>query len=149
MLMPIPKFKLEESIWFLTEKDLLKYGKIQLVSVAFSLEESNVYYHVVDDSEMNHVVNEKQVVEKTYNILHPKYNIGDIVNYSFTATNRKRSTTNGTIEKIEIHITQEKTIEIGYIMDDDPDYIVLEDEIIGFSDDNFIGANIIDATGGK
>lgn len=136
MLFQFPKHRIADNIWFLSDKDFLIHGKIVLITLAISEKECNVYYHVVSDANHNHVITEKQVIDNVINIPSPKYMIKDVVKYKYTAVDNSIITAEGCIDSIQIHIN-DGVIETIYFMEDDLEYHILEEEIVGFSEASF------------
>ena len=151
MKFEFPKFRINDSLWYLNEQDKLSHGEVKLITLAISEHECTVYYHI--DNNGSVVVNERQVVDPIIKIPIPKYNLNDVVKYTYaTSKDKQLKEFEGTIDKIDIQIV-DKIISVMYYMDDDPDFFVLEDEIVGFGETSFNAPfaedrydNIIDMT---
>lgn len=137
----LPKRRIKESIWFLTETDQLKHGFVDLVSILINENECKIYYGVEvpnnDPGQVEyHTILEEQVMELDPNLPNPKWHIGDNVKFVYMdGRDKKFYYDEGKIERIEIYVTDHKDkVEVAYFMEEDPDYAVMEGDIEGFAE---------------
>lgn len=127
MNFPVPKYKVNDQLWFLNDKDNLMNGTVKSISLTCSEEHASVYY-VMETTNKQHVVKETNIVDAYGELTRPKYKPSDTVEYTYS-TKDKLSSTVGTITKVEVTYYLDGGCEVCYYMEDDEDYFVLEDEI--------------------
>lgn len=133
MLMMCAKYKINDRAWFTSKTGQLVYGCVQLITIAIKEFESNIWYSFVDQYDNQYTVKESEVLDYNLSIPTPKYRVGDEVEYELITKDKEQIVITGVIERIEIGIYDNKDEpEILYYMDDDPNYHVLEYEIVGF-----------------
>ena len=134
MQFQFPKKRINDTSWFLDGSDRMIFGTVKMISLAVKEDSCSVWYTMLINEIDTIVVKEDQLI--TQGDLHvpsPKYHIGDAVTYTFLDKKKKLHETNGIISRIEIHI-QDKSIEYAYIMEDDDNYWVMDDDIQGFTE---------------
>lgn len=135
MMFAFPKKRMHDTCWYLDEKDILKHGKITLITIVIKeSDECNVWYNV--EGRESGIVNESQILENDLQMPTPKWKVGDDVYYAYLDTAREIAYASGTIAKIEVHAdgTTASDVQVMYIMQEDSDYWVAEDEIQSFAD---------------
>lgn len=133
-----PKKRIGDTGWFLSESDQLIFGSIVLITMAIKADLCSVWYSFVDEKETIHkAIPESNVVDGDRVIPNPKYNIGDQIDYLYDmktkdGKGKESKMANGIIDQIEIGI-YEGEIQNRYYVDDEPNFHILEDEVIGMS----------------
>jgi hypothetical protein len=136
MVFKVPDYKIEDCVWFLDQSDKLHFGKIKMFTLCVTNEKTNIYYGIESNDEMNFTIMESDIIPHNRQMPIPKYEAGDYISYKFITTNKEEVTTAGKIDRVELTIYDRNTAEVVYIMDDDSDYWVLEDDIIGHTEKN-------------
>lgn len=129
MVFKVPKVSLGKSVWFLTEQDITLYGKVTMISLAITENHTNVYYSI-DVNGKIYTADEGSVVDNYENMPKPKYNIGDEVMFEYLTQDKSKVTTTDIIETIELYFYDKDKCEIQYYMQGDPEFWILEDEIL-------------------
>lgn len=124
----IPDFRIGDSVWFLNGEDVLTYGVIDAINMAIKTDSAVIYYGIVD-GDLVYTIREDDVIKYNMDVPKPKYQVGEEVTYRYL-TKTGQGIANGVIEKIEMSFYQDGTYEICYFMDDDPDFWIIEDEVI-------------------
>jgi len=132
VLFELPKYKIKERVWFLTDKDEYKFGEINLITLALTEDSCNTYYHILDERNEEHSVIEYEIIDNHFKI-NPKYNIGDRVTYFYTNKYNNKTYIHDVITGIEV-THKDNNLAYSYSLEDEPNYYIKEDEIIGHSD---------------
>lgn len=132
MTIGYPKYKIKDRAWFMSKNSQLVYGMVTLLTIAIREFDSNIWYSFVDQLGNQYTVEEKDVLDVGYTMPLPKYRVGEEVEYEYLTTSKEQVITVGTITRVEVGIfDKEGTSEIAYYLQDDPDFWVIEDEILG------------------
>lgn len=140
MFIGYPKYRLGETAWFLSKTDQLVHGMIQLITITIKRDESNIWYSMIDLSDNQYTVKETEVIDSVP-MPKPKYKVGDVVSYEYLSTENKQVITEGVIGRVEVcsfSPDDPSSIEVYYYMDDDMNFYITDDEILGFANPRVI-----------
>lgn len=127
-----PVKKINDTCWFLSNEDALKYGQVKLITLAISEVECNIYYRILLENDEHVTVKEDQILEDRIVVPTPKFRLGDEVDYSFTTTDNIANEGYGIVEKVEIHNSSNNRFSIVYFLEGDEETYFNEFEIQGF-----------------
>ncbi len=133
----MPEYKIGQSVWFINPLNQYAYGIIKMFTMAVTEASTNIWYSIdIGDKSLVPAVPEGSIMPHNTGILTPKYEVGDHVKYNYTSTKNELVWTTGKIEKVEVIFSTRDKAEVTYVMDDDPNYWVLEEDITGFVAEN-------------
>lgn len=138
MQFQIPEYKIDEGVWFLDSQDNVVYGIISMFTLAVTKEGTNVYYGVQLNDNTHYTIRESDVIPHCRSLKKPRFEPGDGVAYKIYLANNTEEIVYGKIAEVEITIYDMFTSEVVYTMEDDSDYWVLEDDVIGFADPKYV-----------
>jgi hypothetical protein len=130
----IPEYKIDEGVWFLDQQERVLYGHIRRFTLAVSKETTNIYYDVELEDESYYVLRESDIIPHNRMLKRPKFEPGDNVAYEVILANKQKEIVSGRINDVQITLYNRQEFEIVYTMEDDPNYWILEDEIIGYAE---------------
>ncbi len=127
MIFKVPKHKLNDGVWFLSERDMPLYGTIEMVSLAITQKDTNVYYSIKTDVKI-HTIREDEIIEHNAALTKPVYQIGDEVLYEYLTENGSKLMTSSVIKRIDATFWEKDTVEITYTLENE-DWI-MEGEVL-------------------
>lgn len=143
MLFALPKRRIGEPIWYLNQQDMLVHGTVDMYTLCVKKDEVTVWYGVVTDAGKTDTVSESQILENDHYIPSPKYHIGDEVHYQYENTEGQSIYDTGTVSKIEIILKDPRHApNVYYIMEEDENYFVHEDEVLSFAEKDVNGITV-------